>query len=289
MMSRLLSGLKYLTGKDVAGRNLHTRPDDTFLVSYPKSGNTWMRFLVANLLRPQAPVTLLEADRLIPSSDGRSRRYFRRMPGPRVIKSHYPFEPSYKRVIYIVRDPRDVAVSQYHYQIKRRVLDDGHPIEEFVLRFVSGDVCPYGSWGENVGSWFAARLDHPGFLFIRYEDLLMQTDKELQKIAIHLSIDSSPELLGLTIARSSADRMRALERQEGGQWASTKGTRSDKFFVRAAVAGGWRSALPQSSVSAIETAWGPLMQWLNYGLTSVPQRSQMEAQSFEAAWQKRVL
>jgi hypothetical protein len=117
----------------------------------------------------------------------------------------------------------------------------------------------------------------------------MKTDKELQKIATHLDVDSSPELLALAIARSSADQMRALERREGGQWASTKGTRSDKLFVRAAVAGGWKSALSESSVSAIESAWAPLMQWLNYELTSVPQRSELEAQPFETVWQKRAL
>ena len=289
MMARVLSGLKYLTGKDVAGRNLRCRPDDTFIVSYPKSGNTWLRFLIANLLRPQTPVTFLEADRLIPSADGRSRKYFQQMPVPRVIKSHYPFEPAYERVIYIVRDPRDVAVSQYHYQIKRRVLDEHHPIEEFVSRFVTGNVCPYGSWGENVGSWMAARLRHPGFLWLRYEDLIARTEMELQRIASYLNVEATPELLGQTIARSSADRMRTLERQQAGEWASTKGTRKDRLFVRAASAGGWKAELPEASVAAIESAWAPLMRWLGYDCASSLKRTHPREHLFEAVLQQRPL
>lgn len=282
-MARVLSGLKYLTGKDVAGRNLRCRPDDTFIVSYPKSGNTWLRFLVANLLYPQSPVTLLDADRLVPSVDGRSRKFFQRMVGPRMIKSHYPFEPAYERIIYIVRDPRDVAVSQFHYQVKRRVLDESHPIEDFVARFVAGKVCPYGSWGENVGSWMAARRHHSGFLWLRYEDLHLRTEMELLRIASHLNVEPTRELLAQTTARSSADRMRTLEREQAGEWASTKGTRSDRLFVREASAGGWKNQLPESSVAAIESAWAPLMRFLHYELAIHPQKAHPATRFFEGA------
>ena len=288
-MPRVLSGLKYLAGKDIAGRNLRCRHDDTFIVSYPKSGNTWVRFLIANLLHPQAPITFLEADRVIPSVDGRSRKYFQGMRSPRVIKSHYPFEPSYERIVYVVRDPRDVAVSQYHYQIKRRVLDEGHSIEDFVSRFVSGKVCPYGSWGENVGSWMAARIHSPGFLWVRYEDLLARSEMELRRIASHLGENASPELLAQTITRSSADRMRKLERQQGSEWASTKNTRSDRLFVRAASAGGWSAELPEASVAAIEAAWAPLMEWLNYDLVSRSKPANSNASLLDAVLRQRAL
>src|SRR2546422_3289190 len=99
--------IKYALGTDVAGRNLAVYPDDTFIVSYPKSGNTWARFLVANLIYDDEPVTFVNIDHIIPMADGQSRKYFKKMARPRIIKSHYPFEPAYKRVIYIVRDPRD--------------------------------------------------------------------------------------------------------------------------------------------------------------------------------------
>lgn len=264
MIDKLISAARYLTNRDVPGTGLSVNSDDTFLVSYPKSGNTWIRFLVANFVYPEAGVTLLSADRLIPNVDGQSKKYFKQMPRPRIIKSHYPFQHAYKRVIYVVRDPRDVVLSQYHYQIKRGVLPVGAPIEPFVSRFLAGEVCPYGSWGENVSSWLAARRKHPDFVLIRYEDLLRQTSTELARMAQLLKIEPTPDRIALAVERSTADRMRQLEKVEGSQWASTKGTRQDMSFIRAAKDRQWKTALPQECVAQIENAWGEWMESLGY-------------------------
>src|SRR5208337_5516979 len=102
--------LKSAFGLDIAGRTLAVRPDDTFLVSYPRSGNTWTRFLIANLLHPQEHVTFANIERQVPDAEAQSSRYMRGVPSPRIIKSHSYFHPRYPRVIYIVRDPRDVAL-----------------------------------------------------------------------------------------------------------------------------------------------------------------------------------
>jgi hypothetical protein len=138
MIAKVAASVRYLLGKDSPGRTLRTFPDDTFIVSYPKSGNTWTRFLVASLIHCDEPMTFLRADRVIPTIDSQSRRYFKGLARPRVIKSHFPFDQTYKRVIYIVRDPKDVAVSQYHYQIKRKLLEDGHPIDEWIPELAGG-------------------------------------------------------------------------------------------------------------------------------------------------------
>jgi|SRR5579863_2024727 len=264
IMGRVFAGMRYLGALDTPGRRLNVYPDDVFLVSYPKSGNTWVRLLLANLTHPASHVTLQGADRIIPSVDGQSRKYFESMPRPRIIKSHYPFCQTYKRVIYVVRDPRDVVVSQYHFQIKRRVIEESLPIDEFVPRFLSGEVCLYGSWGENVASWLGARLGDPNFLMVRYEDLLHRTPSEVTRIADHINLRATPEMLRLAIERSSAKRMREMERQEGTVWASTKDTRQDLSFVRAATDGQWRQKLSRASVAKIENAWGELMTVLGY-------------------------
>jgi hypothetical protein len=268
-IGRIFVGIKYLARQDPPRRRLIADKNDTFLVSYPKSGNTWVRLLLANLIHPQEVVTLTGADQLIPSVDGQSRRYFEQMPRPRVIKSHYPFCETYKRVIYVVRDPRDIAVSQYHFQVKRRVLDDGFPIDKFITSFVAGEVCPYGSWGENVASWTGARTGDPNFLIVRYEDLLRQTYDELSRIVLLLQMNASAERLSLAVERSTAEKMRKMEKQEGRLWASTKDTRQDIPFIRAATDGQWQSVLSPSSVQKIETAWGHLMLIFGYKLAYV--------------------
>lgn len=266
MIRKFISAVKYLTGGDAPGRLLQVWSDDIFLVSYPKSGNTWLRFLVANLVQREPPITLVGADHLIPAVDGKSKNHFKAMSQPRIIKSHYPFLESYKRVIYVVRDPRDVVMSQYHYQIKRGVLAPGASVAAFVERFLAGDVSIYGSWGENVGSWLAARSRDPKFLLIRYEDMLKEISKETERIARFIGVEPNPSRLVTAIERSSVDRMRQLEKVEGNKWASTKGTRQDMFFVRSAKSGEGRATLPRECIEQIEAAWGPLMQSLGYSL-----------------------
>jgi hypothetical protein len=262
--------VKYLLGRDIAGRKLAVYPDDTFIVSYPRSGNTWTRFLVANLLHPESPVTFATIERLVPDSEAQSSKYLRSIPRPRVIKSHEYFDPRFKKVIYIVRDPRDVALSYYDFQRKYRQIQDGYPVSQYVSDFVGGRLISagWGTWAENVGSWVATRQNRPGFLLLRYEDMVADTRRELAKIASLFGIEAHDELLNNTIERSSADRLRGLERLQANEWVSTKNKRTDIPFIRTAKSGGWTTQLPADAVATIEAAWGPLMKSLGYELTS---------------------
>jgi len=262
--------VKFILGKDIAGRDLAVYPDDTFIVSYPRSGNTWTRFLIANLLHPDEPATFANIERLVPDSEAQSSRYFKTIPRPRVIKSHQYFDPRYKRLIYIVRDPRDVALSYYDFQRKYRQIEDGYPLSQYVSDFVGARLssADWGTWGENVGSWIAARQKHPGFLLLRYEDMIVDTERELVKIAAFLGIEPNRQLLANTIDRSSAERMRGLEKTQGSEWVSTKNKRSDIPFIRTASSGGWRNLLPSDAIAVIESAWGPLMSSLGYELVT---------------------
>ena len=114
MMQRLIRGMRRALGLHHPGRNLEVWTDDVFIVSYPKSGNTWTRFLIANLVYPETPADFSNINRLTPDPEALSKREMAKMPRPRIIKSHQYFDPRYKRVIYVVRDPRDVALSQFH-------------------------------------------------------------------------------------------------------------------------------------------------------------------------------
>ena len=256
-------------GRVNAGRGLTIFPDDVFLVSYGRSGSTWARFLIGNLVSAHDPVTFLNVESRIPGIYLFPDRVLRRLPRPRILKSHEPFDPRYKRIIYIVRDPRDLAVSLYHYDLKRGGIPEGYPIDEFVQLFVAGSdkVISWGTWGEHVMSWWSTRGGGDGFLLIRYEDLLADPKRELAKIAARLEVDGSEEKLTRAVELSSVDRMKNLEKEQSRQWIETKNTRQDKSFVRSGRAGEWQSALSEESIMAIETAFGPVMRSLGYELT----------------------
>jgi hypothetical protein len=263
---RLLAGAKRALGLHSPGRDLDVFPDDIFLVSYPKSGNTWTRFLIASLVYPERDPDFTNINELIPDPEALSKRRLATLPRPRIIKTHQYYHPSYKNIICIVRDPRDVAVSEYHFCRKRRVYDDGFPMAEHVKRFLAGETSVYGSWGDNMASWLATRMGTPRFLLLRYEDMIEDTARELRKVAEFMGIGASAERIAAAVARSAADNMRKLEKEQALAWSSTRETRQDIPFVRAAKAGGWREELPESSAAMIEDAWGDVMLYLGYGL-----------------------
>src|SRR5437667_2434462 len=105
---------------EIRRRRLHpetVRSDDTFVVSYPKSGSTWQRFLIANLLRPNEPISFLNVNGIVPDVYQTSEEELANHPSPRILKSHDAFTPRFPRSIYITRDPRSVAVSIFHFWV----------------------------------------------------------------------------------------------------------------------------------------------------------------------------
>lgn len=268
MIAKLKFAAKRALGLDLAGRHYTVFPDDTFLVSYPKSGNTWVRFLLANLIHPNETVGFANINRLLPAPGVITKRFLKSVPRPRILKSHEPFDARFRKVIYLVRDPRDVAVSEYHFDLKKRYIAADMAIEQFIKPFLAGDTSSYGSWWEHVASWVGPRYGNPAFLLTRYEDLLADPIAETAKIAEFLGIAADEARLKAAVERSSADKMRKLEKQDAEKWTGTKNTRQEIPFVRAAKSGGWKESLPRHSVEQIEVAWFPLMNFLGYELQS---------------------
>ncbi|MBZ5666518.1 MAG: sulfotransferase domain-containing protein [Acidobacteriia bacterium] len=257
MIRYLVAGVKHAIGLHRPGRRLPVRPDDILLASYPESGNTWTRFLTANLIHPDGEVGLGNLHRLVLDPDVSTKRDFDRAPQPRIIKSRSSFDPRYRRVIYVVRDPRDVAVSQYDSLRKARRMDDVFRVEEFVERFLAGgdavrrvSTDHFGSWGENVGSWLAARSGDPGFLLLRYEDMLADTPHELTRVATFVGLSTTIERISQAIERSSTARLAQSN---------------------------WRKDLPEPQVSRIEAEWGDIMACLGYKLATRDSRSALDS------------
>jgi hypothetical protein len=258
-------------GRKTAGRGLTVLPDDVFLVSYLRSGSTWARFLFGNLTQEEA-ITFANVNRLVPLIYDFPDRILRGL--PRLLKSHECFDPRYPRVIHIVRDPRDVAVSFYYYNIKVGVLPDDYSIDEFVDRFLTARIVGYadrlGSWEDHTLSWLRLREGRPGYRRVRYEDLLSDAAGELTRLAPFLKINPDPETIGRAVTLSSAGHMRSLEQKQWKGWETTKNTRSDIPFVREAKSGSWQGKLSLAAAQKIETAWGSTMEELGYQLSTVP-------------------
>ncbi|MGH2806397.1 MAG: sulfotransferase domain-containing protein [Actinomycetota bacterium] len=258
-MQRLIDGIKRAARLTPPGRDVRIRDGDVLLTSYPRSGNTWLRFLLANLLRPDVTHTLETLARVVPDIYKTSARNLERIPDPRVMKSHEYFDPRYPRMIYLVRDPRDVAVSFFHYQRDRGGLPPSLTIDEWMPTYLRGAGSRHGSWKEHVESWLATRGDSPSLLLLRYEDLVTDPTGELARIAGLLGVEWTRAETEQAIARSSMTKLRAAEARSRD---ATPGT-----TARRGVAGAWTEELPRPSIEAIETNIGDTMQKLSYDMT----------------------
>lgn len=246
------------------GRSITVFPEDIFVVSYPKSGNTWLRFLIGNLLSPDEPITFSNIELKVPDIYQNSNRKLLRISWPRILKSHEYFDPRYKKVIYIVRDPRDIVVSYYYHCIKFRIIKQEIKIDRFLNHFIEGKIDSFGSWEKNVGSWLGARKGGPDFLLLRYEDVINETEGALKKIAFHIEIVATHESISRAVELSSFNRMKNLEKRQSNEWKPTKKSNKNFSFVRKAQCGAWMTELSKEESEKIETAWKDLMLMLGY-------------------------
>ena len=186
--------LNYALGRQAMAKGVTSYDDDVWIVSYPKSGNTWTRFLIANLIAGGETVDWSNIERRVPDIYYNRDPQLLALPRPRYFKSHEAYRPDYRRVVFIVRDPRDVAVSYYHFVRKAKMLPVDATMDDFMTKFMQGQIDPYGNWGENVGSWLGARRGTANFIVVRYEDLLENTETELGRIADMLGLAADERL-----------------------------------------------------------------------------------------------
>ncbi|XP_038983503.1 flavonol sulfotransferase-like [Phoenix dactylifera] len=192
-------------------QNFQARPDDLFVLSYPKSGTTWLKalaFAIMNrtrysmadhpLLRSNPHECVLFIQRLF--SDGRPSK-LEAMPSPRLLGSHLPYpllpnsmKGSGSRFLYVCRDPKDVFISRWHFNDKMSP-DSVEPIpfgKAFDL-YCDG-VSPYGSiWEHALGYWEESLRRPEKVLFLKYEEMLEEPAGSAKKLAEFMGCPFSPE------------------------------------------------------------------------------------------------
>lgn len=245
-----------------AGAYLKVYPDDVFIVSYPRSGNTWMRFLIGGMVF-QKDINFRNMEHYVPDIYRCTHSHLRSLGRPRYLKSHEPYDARYPKVIYLVRDPRDVAISYYEWLLKFRKTTK--TFDTFMVDFVNNET-PYGGWGNHVDSWYqnAERVAN-GLLFIRYEDLLADTVGKLLDVASFLALDVSVDRVKNVVGANEFARMQRKE-DAATDIDLFRDTRADIRFTRRGIAGQWREHLSQDQIVMFANSLGELAHKLGYGL-----------------------
>ncbi len=197
-----------------------------WVASYPKSGNTWVRFLLANYLA--GPITdTAQIEPTVPSYHHETdfTPHLARW-NPLCIKTHFPWSPHHplaaqtQKAIVVVRYPKDILLSNLNYHRMVLGTDDGFDDAQYARAFIAAGGDPvwlkktnFGTLESHIASW----LDNPAappHLVVRYESLVRNAAAELSRMLGFLGLPRDPARILQAVADSSFDRMRDIEVRE---------------------------------------------------------------------------
>ena len=268
-----------------------------WLASYPKSGNTWLRAFLYNLLREPGDAPDMHGIINITTSDSLIEWYRRQDPRPPshwspediaamrrgaqqaicamgkrdvFVKTHNAFivvnnHPMIHMdltagAIYVVRNPLDICISLAHHQ--RCPIDEAIRIMADPKQGGANDDAHVyevrGSWSLHVESW--THRPWAGLQVIRYEDLCADPANTFLRLMNFLGLGPLRSRLDDAVASSAFNSLRELEDKQG---FAEKPAKADRFF-REGRAGQWRDILTRDQIDRITAAHQTQMERFGY-------------------------
>lgn len=237
---------------------------DLVVVSFGKSGRTWLRVLLSHVLAKRfgfAEGTLIDFDDFrrrdadAPAVLFTHDNYLGDYTGNRVSKRDYRGHS----VVFLARDPADVAVSQY-FQWQHRMRDHKKVINDYprgtlsMFDFVMSPQAGLPKIIRFMNEWAAADADL-GLLLLRYEDLRADTGRELARLLAFAGIEADAATIDAAVSYAAFENMKQREAEGGSDndrlRAADRGN-ADSFKSRRGKVGGYRDYFDAAQCTAID-------------------------------------
>ncbi|MCB1704347.1 MAG: sulfotransferase domain-containing protein [Halioglobus sp.] len=243
---------------------------DIVVVSFGKSGRTWLRVMISHLFRvmyglPENAVLGFDnfhnLNKSVPKTFFTHDNYIKDFTGdPDTKKPFYD-----KRVILLARDPRDVAVSQF-FQWKFRIKPTKVAINNYppqgsdisLFDFVMGDNGGSMKAVTDYLNLWAREMQHmQHFHLLRYEDLRARPREELRQLLDFMHVHATDAHVNAAVDYSSYENMKKMEstqqfRLAGGRMMPRDKDNPNSYKVRRAKVGGYRDYFTDAEVAAID-------------------------------------
>jgi hypothetical protein len=247
------------------------RPADIFLGSYPRSGTTWSRFVMLEILTGHEG-GFDEVNGMLHGVGNQATGAPVLPGGGRLLATHEQYRKQYHKAIYLVRDVRDVILSEFAYTTALEFFDGD--LDAFISDFLRKKVNPFGPWQKHVATWLDSPIaGTPNFLKVRYDDLRRNPLEGFTRIAKFLGVERDQAQIQRAIEHNTLAKMKEKEKA-APQRASVKGQ-----FVRSGEVQGWRSKLTPEQVEFITKYAGEALQRVGFPLTGQAAEGEPELQT----------
>jgi hypothetical protein len=232
---------------------------DAVVISFPKCGRTWLRVLLGELFKTQFNLKseeLIEIHRFTDENSKVPRVYFSHDDNPhkKEPKDLVRNKDAYKKqkIIFLIRDPRDILVSIYHHK-RFRSNDFEGSISDYCNQKVGG----LESIIDFFNIWQDNRKIIPNFLIIRYENLHDKPVEEIRKILDFLNVaDVSKTTIKEAIDFASFGNMRKIELSgsaNNDKLVTNNPKNETTFKTRSGKVGGYKQHFTDIELEKIET------------------------------------
>ena len=255
---------------------------DWVLMSWGKSGRTWLRVMLSRAYQLKGDLDandLLDFDNFkrrdaqLPAVFFTHNNYLRDYTGNQQSKRHF----AGKRIVLLVRDPRDVAVSQFfqwqfRMRSKKKFINDypphGAAIDawDFVLDKDAGvpRIVNY------FNGWAQAIPELKNVLVVRYEDMRLDPGDVLAKILAFTGTEVTAAQVQQAVDFAAYDNMKKMEEDKFFKGSGARVKPGDKdnpqsFKVRKAKVGGYRDYFTDEQCQQLEEMVAQLDPLFGYG------------------------
>uniref|UniRef100_A0A1A8MPP8 Sulfotransferase n=1 Tax=Nothobranchius pienaari TaxID=704102 RepID=A0A1A8MPP8_9TELE len=242
-------------------REFKFKDDDVLALTYPKSGTIWMQEILPLVLNggDLTPInTIPNWDRVPWLEEKRLEKIVDQLKSPRALVTHFPFNlmpPSFHtskaKVIYVMRNPKDVLVSSYYFHQMATFLDDPGTFDEFIDKFLEGRVL-FGKWTDHVKSWRRAELGDR-IMFITYEEMVQDLPASIRRISDFLCCNLSEEVIQ-NIAKCCSFKRMKTNPLSNFSLVSKEYMDNDKSpFLRKGTTGDWKNHFDSQQLTHFES------------------------------------
>jgi len=246
-------------------RAFRPRPTDVLIATYPKSGTTWMQQIVHGL-RTGGDMNFGEITEVTPwiemAHDMKIDLDAEQVAEPRAFKTHWSGNevPQGCRYIAVIRDPKDVAISFFHF-FEGWMFETGSiALNEFVRAFfIPGSRA--GRYWEHLLSWWNYR-DREDTLLLSFENMKADLPGSVRRVAAFLRLDPTPATLDIATRQASIEFMKAHEHhfddhalRAAREAVLALPSGGDSSKVRAGRVGDHKESLSPENAKLLEDIW----------------------------------